>query len=189
MKHSVATLCIAAALAGATSCAPQSGTPVTTAGAGAPMTREQMVARGEYLTAIMSCGTCHTPGGAFGSPDDTRKMAGQEIGWYGTWGVTYGRNLTPDPETGIGKWSESDIVKVFQTGLRPDGTAILHPMPWPWFARLTPEDAGSIAAYLKSIPAIVHKVPDKIPSDKKPTGPVITFPTPTQWEVPIAPAG
>ena len=186
MKRPIVTFCLAAALVGAASCAPQSGTQ--TPGAGVPMTRAELIARGQYLTTIMGCGHCHTPGGAFGAPDDTRRFAGQEVGWYGPWGVTYGRNLTPDPETGIGKWTEADIIKVFQTGTRPDSTAVLHPMPWPWLASMTKEDASAIAAYLKSLAPIVHKVPDKIPSDKKPTGPVITFPAPPDWEVPIAPA-
>jgi mono/diheme cytochrome c family protein len=186
MRRPFFTICIAAALVGAASCAPQSGTPPAP-GAGVPMTRAQQIARGDYLTTVMGCGHCHTPGGAYGSPDQTRRYAGQEVGWYGTWGVTYGRNLTPDAETGIGKWTEADIVKVFQTGTRPDSTAVLHPMPWPWLASLTKEDAAAIAAFLKSLPPIVHKVPDKIPADKKPTGPVITFPIPPDWDVPVVP--
>jgi len=81
--------------------------------------------------------------------------------------VTYPRNLTPDPETGIGNWSEDDIVKAFRTGQRADGSAILPPMPWPGYAHMPDEDAYAIAAYLKSLPPVKHKVPDKLPPGAK----------------------
>ena len=140
--------------------------------------------RGEYLVSIMGCGDCHTPGTLFGAPDMSRMLSGSELGWQGPWGVSYARNLTPDMETGIGLWKNSDIVKAIRHGVRPDGTALLPPMPWQAFTRLTDEDANAIAAYLKTIPAVKHKVPDKLAPEAKPTGSFIVFPAPSAWDAP-----
>ena len=94
---------------------------------GREMTDAEKVARGEYLTTIMGCNDCHTPGTFFGAPDFGRKLSGSELGWVGPWGTTYARNLTPDAETGIGSWSADDIVKTIRTGQRADGTEVLPP--------------------------------------------------------------
>src|SRR6185436_6544546 len=85
-----------------------------------PVASKAQLERGEYLVTIMGCGDCHTPGTLYGDPDFTRRLSGSELGWQGPWGVTYPRNLTPDPETGIASWSENDIITAFRTGHRPD---------------------------------------------------------------------
>ncbi|HVP38656.1 MAG TPA: cytochrome c [Candidatus Saccharimonadales bacterium] len=141
------------------------------------------VARGEYLVRVTGCNDCHTPGSFYGAPDMNRKLSGSEVGWQGPWGVVCARNLTPDPETGLGRWSEADIVKALRTGMRPDGRMLAPIMPWMDFARLTDEDAGAIAAYLKTIPAVRHHVPDPLAPGAKPSIGVITFPPPPAWEV------
>jgi len=165
----------------ALSCA---GTQTAQAPAPAAMTHEQKVARGEYLTTIMGCNDCHTPGTFYGAPDFTRKLSGTELGWIGPWGTSYPRNLTPDMETGIGKWSEDDIVKTIRTGQRADGTPVLPPMPWPMYTNLSDDDAYSIAAYLKTLPAISHHVPDKLPPGTKPGKHDIVIPPPSAWDAP-----
>ncbi len=146
--------------------------------------KAKMIARGEYLATVMNCNDCHTPGSMYGAPDFSRKLSGSELGWKGPWGVTYPRNLTPDMETGIGKWSEQDIAKALRTGMRPDGSIIQPPMPWPNFTKLTDEDVAALAAYLKSIPAVSHKVPDRAPPDQEVAGSVITMPPPPAWDAP-----
>lgn len=150
----------------------------------APMTQADKVARGEYLTTIMGCNDCHTPGTFFGAPDFSRKLSGSELGWVGPWGKTYPRNLTPDAETGIGAWTEDDIVKAIRTGMRADGTEVLPPMPWPMYTNLSDDDAYSIAAYLKSLPAVSHKVPDKLPPGAKPDPSDFILPQPGAWDAP-----
>lgn len=173
-----------AALAAATlSCAnTQEQTP-------APMTQQQKLERGEYLAIIGGCNDCHTPGALYGSPDFDRRLAGSELGQVGPWGTSYPRNLTPDPETGLGEWSEADIVKAMRTGQRADGSPVLPPMPWPNYARLTDEDAYAIAAYLKSIPAVKHRVPASLPPGAKPAGSALALPPPSPWDAPKAPPG
>ena len=143
------------------------------------------VARGEYLVKIVGCGDCHTPGTLTGAPDMTRKLSGSEYGWQGPWGISFARNLTPDMATGIGAWTEDQIVTAIRTGQRPDGTPLMPPMPWPDFANLTDADAHAIAAYLKTIPVVVHKVPDKVPPGAKATaGSIIVVPPPAEWDAP-----
>src|SRR5512144_2120297 len=85
------------------------------------------VKRGQYLVQTIGCGHCHTPGGIYGEPDPTRFMSGSEVGWEGRWGVSYPRNLTPDSATGIGKWTEEQIVTAIRTLKRPDGTTLHLP--------------------------------------------------------------
>jgi len=158
----------------------------TTAEKAAPvtMTDAQKVERGLYLTTIMGCNDCHTPGTFYGSPDFGRKLAGSELGWVGPWGTTYARNLTPDMEHGIGKWSADDIVKTIRTGQRADGTEVLPPMPWPMYTNLSDDDAYSIAAYLKSLPPVSHKVPDRLPPGSKPMKNDWVLPAPLAWDAP-----
>lgn len=178
----LSTLAALVAIAATLSCA------TTAQKAPAPMTQADKVARGEYLTTIMGCNDCHTPGTFFGSPDFSRKLSGSELGWVGPWGTTYARNLTPDPQNGIGAWSEDDIVKTIRTGQRADGTPVLPPMPWPMYTNLTDDDAYSIAAYLKSLPAVSHKVPTKLPPGSKAEKNDWVLPQPLAWDAPKAAA-
>jgi mono/diheme cytochrome c family protein len=141
------------------------------------------VARGKYLVQINGCNDCHTPGSFYGAPDMKRALSGSEVGWLGPWGVAYARNLTSDSETGLGRWSEADIVKALRTGIRPDGRALAPIMPWMWLAHLTDADAGAIAAYLKTVPAVKHRVPSVVAPGGKPSGGVVTFPPPPAWDV------
>jgi mono/diheme cytochrome c family protein len=174
------TLAALAAAAVTLSCAkPAEKTPPA-------LTQDQKVERGLYLTTIMGCNDCHTSGTFFGAPNFEKKLAGSELGWVGPWGTTYARNLTPDMETGIGKWSEDDIVKTIRTGQRADGTTVLPPMPWPMYTNLTDDDVYSIAAYLKSLPPVVHKVPDKLPPGSMPDKNDWVLPTPLAWDAPVA---
>lgn len=140
------------------------------------------VARGRYLSIVGGCNDCHTPGTLYGQPDTTRLLSGTELGWQGPWGVSYPKNLTPDMETGLGSWSEADIVNALRTGKKKDGSPLLPPMPWPNTARMTDEDLHALAAYLKSIPPVKHKAPDVIPPTGKPSGARLIFPPPPAWD-------
>jgi mono/diheme cytochrome c family protein len=99
-----------------------------------------------------------------------RFLGGSEVGFeIPDHGVFYGPNLTPDNETGIGKWSTQEIVAAITTGKRPDGRVLAPIMPWPAFANLTPEDSTAIADYLKSLPPVNNKVPGPFGPKEKPT--------------------
>jgi mono/diheme cytochrome c family protein len=146
-----------------------------------PMTPAE---RGKYLTTIMGCNDCHTPGALYGVPDMSRALSGSELGWQGPWGVSFPRNLTPDTETGIGSWTEDDIVKALRTGYRPDGTQLMPPMPWAYFASLSDDDVRAIAVYLKSLPAIRHQNLPHLPPGSNYAGAALRFPPPPDWDVP-----
>lgn len=146
------------------------------------------VQRGEVLAYTSGCHDCHTPGTLYGAPNFERLLSGSELGWHGPWGVTYARNLTPDVETGLGGWTDDEVVRALRSGVRKDGSAILPPMPWQNYARLSEEDMGALIAYLRSVPAVKHVVPARTPPGQKPTGAVLSFPPPPAWDAPKAPA-
>src|SRR5574337_557933 len=99
---------------------------------------DAQLARGRYLVGIA------------GGSDVGFSIPGQ--------GVFVGQNLTPDMETGLGKWTDQQIVTAIRKGKRPDGSELSGVMPYGSFARLTDEDAFAIAAFLKSLPPVSNKV-------------------------------
>jgi mono/diheme cytochrome c family protein len=129
----------------------------------------QMVERGKYLVQLGGCSDCHTPGHFFGNPDMSRYLAGSDVGLeVPGLGTFVGRNLTPDQNTGLGKWTDEEITTALQTGVRPDGRLLAPMMPWRAYAGLTKSDAAAIVAYLRSLPPVSHKVPGPFAADDKP---------------------
>ena len=127
--------------------------------------------RGKYLVEIGGCSDCHTPGYFLGHPDMTRYLGGSDVGFaIPGHGVFVPPNLTPDKETGLGTWTEAQVVTAFTTGVRPDGRILVPSMPWRGYSHLTKSDAQAIAAYLKSLPAISNKVPGPFGPNEKLTG-------------------
>jgi mono/diheme cytochrome c family protein len=127
------------------------------------------VERGRYLVQIGGCSDCHTPGTFLGHPDMGRFLGGSDVGFaVPGLGVFIGPNLTPDNDTGLGRWTAPQIVEAITTGVRPDGRILAPPMPWRNLSALTHEDALAIAAYLKSLPAVSHKVEGPLGPDEAP---------------------
>src|SRR5215208_5971653 len=88
----------------------------------AAMADDSQITRGKYLVTLGGCNDCHTPGYFFGNPDMSRFLGGSDVGFeIPGLGVFHGPNLTPDRETGLGNWSEKDIMRAVRTGVRPDG--------------------------------------------------------------------
>jgi mono/diheme cytochrome c family protein len=113
-------------------------------------------ARGEYLVKhLLVCGDCHTTPDAMGMPSTKPEafLAGGRAFPVGPGKTVYARNITPDDTTGIGKWTESQIVDAIKTGVDDQGLPLFPIMPYYMFHNLTDDDAMSIALYLKSIPA------------------------------------
>ena len=92
-------------------------------------------------------------------------------------GVVYARNITPDPETGIGNWSPEEIASALQLGVRPDGTQ-LHPiMPYQAFSALSDQEALDVAAYLLSLDPVANEVPAReLNSEPEPFTPASASP-------------
>lgn len=154
--------------------------------------KSEQIKRGEYLVALGGCNDCHSPK-VFTQmgpmPDTTKILSGYPAdsklpdvpegvlgpqqwgalvtndltGWVGPWGTSFSRNLTPDPATGLGSWTEEMFVKTIRTGKHMgEGRMILPPMPWQEYAKMTDEDLKAVFAYLQSIPPVENSVPDPI---------------------------
>jgi len=149
------------------------------------------IERGRYLVTVAGCNDCHTPFkmGANGpEPDMARMLAGHpqdlrmpaapaaqgpwtwngaatNTAFAGPWGVSYASNLTPEPNSGIGIWTEELFIRAMRTG-RHWGQArpILPPMPWQNYARMTEDDLKAIYAYLRTIPPVANSVPESEPA-------------------------
>lgn len=151
---------------------------------------EQRVSRGKQLVSEGNCNFCHTPyletkEGAV--PDPGRILAGHpeeleiprlseadtdseewlqflssldQTVWAGPWGLSFAANITPDPKTGIGKWSEEIFIETMRSGrhvsLRRD---ILPPMPWEDYGKLSDHDLKAIFAYLMTLKPVENAVP------------------------------
>jgi Cytochrome c len=149
----------------------------------------RQVARGKYLADIIPCTDCHTPGAFLGHPDMKRYLGGSEVGFaVPHLGVFYGSNLTPDNDTGLGKWTVEQIATAITDGKAPDGRKLGPPMPSEWFHHLTKADALAIAAYLKTLPPIKNKVPGPFGRTQKPVGFVMQVIPADQYMAAPAPA-
>lgn len=130
-----------------------------TQGIAAP-TATDKAARGEYIVrSISACTDCHTPlDPATGAPLMDKFLAGGQP-YEGPWGIVYGGNITPDKETGIGNWTESQVKQAFVAGVDKNGRRLIL-MPWFAYSALTNEDADAVAYYLKNkLPAVKNEVP------------------------------
>jgi mono/diheme cytochrome c family protein len=137
---------------------------------------ESQVERGKYLVTIGSCNDCHTPGYFLGKPDFSRRLAGSDVGFTipGV-GAFVGRNLTPDKETGLGNWTDDQIISAITAGIRPDGRRLAPIMPWQGLSHLSSDDAHAIVAYLRSLPPVKNAVPGPFGPKEVPTTLVFTI--------------
>jgi mono/diheme cytochrome c family protein len=131
-------------------------------------------ARGKYLVSIMDCGGCHTPGAIAGKPDFARALGGSNIGFRipGA-GLVYPPNLTPDPEAGLGRWTDAQIIRAIKFGERPDGRQLIPIMPWPRYSALTDADAAALVAYLRSLPPVRERAPARTLEGQRPPAPYL----------------
>lgn len=119
---------------------------------------QALVDRGRYLVnGIAACGNCHTQKGPQG-PLPGMDLAGglplQEKQF-----TAFSSNITPDAETGIGKWTDAQIIRALREGRRPDDSVIGPPMPIALYRGISDADARAIVAYLRSVPAVKHIAP------------------------------
>src|SRR5215470_1084472 len=117
--------------------------------------------RGRYLVdTVMTCHNCHTPMGPNGPQMDKALSGGLRFN-DPPWDVT-ASNITPDPETGIGKWSDADIKKALLEGVRSAGHHLAEVMPSGFYNILTPGDLDAIVTYLRSLSPVANKVRDPV---------------------------
>jgi mono/diheme cytochrome c family protein len=158
---------------------------------------KKKIARGQYLVMVGGCNDCHTPlkmGPKGPEPDMTRMLSGHPealvmppspklppgpwlvsvaatlTSWSGPWGTSFTANLTPDKETGLGKWTVRTFKETLRTGRdMGHGRPILPPMPWFNYGKMTDEDLDAVFAYLQSIPPIKNRVPQPLPPPAPPS--------------------
>jgi mono/diheme cytochrome c family protein len=108
--------------------------------------QQDLVRRGEYLVHAGGCFSCH-------SAKDGQPLAGGRA-LETPFGTFYSPNITPDRETGIGRWSDADFVRALHKGVSPEGRNYFPVFPYPSFTGITVEDAAAIRAYLFSQPPV-----------------------------------
>jgi mono/diheme cytochrome c family protein len=121
---------------------------------------EQTLARGAYLyNEAMFCWGCHGIDGGNG-PDESQ-AGGIKIDLSSVGpglGVYYVPNLTSDLETGIGNWSDGELVRAIREGVDREGKLIFPVMPYQFYHGLSDEDALSLVAYMRSLEPVSHEV-------------------------------
>ncbi len=148
------------------------------------------VERGRYIVTTSGCNDCHTPfhdGPAGPEPDMSRMLSGHpeslsvseaptappapwgmmatytSTAWAGPWGVSFTANLTPDEDTGLGKWTFAEFRDTIRSGRHLGrGRLILPPMPIAMYKNFTDEDLEAIYRYLRTIPPVRNRVPDPL---------------------------
>ncbi|MBV8336581.1 MAG: cytochrome c [Alphaproteobacteria bacterium] len=118
-----------------------SGLPTCAADAGS-------AARGAYLANAADCVACHTDSAHGGQPYAGGRALATRFGTF------YSPNITPDVETGIGRWSDEQFLRALHDGVRPDGADYFPVFPYPSFTKITDADALAIKAYLFSLPPV-----------------------------------
>jgi mono/diheme cytochrome c family protein len=106
------------------------------------------LAHGAYLAKAAGCEGCHTDAEHGGAPFAGGRVMATEFGPITT------PNLTPDKETGIGRWSEHDFANAMRWGIAPDDTHYVPVFPFPYYSRLTPADLADLRSFLASLPPV-----------------------------------
>ena len=117
--------------------------------AATPASAQTPAERGHYLVeTIVDCGGCHTKRGSQGM-----EYAGGEV-FDLPIAHTVSSNITPDKETGIGAWTDAEIIAAIRSGVRKNGKIIGPPMPIELYQRMSDDDARAIVAYLRTLKPI-----------------------------------
>ncbi|MBJ7402114.1 MAG: hypothetical protein JHD07_01930 [Bradyrhizobium sp.] len=169
--------------------------------------------RGEYLATIGACAACHTPPAVkelsqactpeeqarettvrsnpdwFAHLDPAKTMAGGVpfiLRFSATSsGLVQSSNITPDMTTGIGNWSEAQIIDAIKLGIRPDGSSLFRFAPHTFYENLAQDDLQSLAAYLKSLRPISNAIqPRNLPFPTQPANPKPSIPQAPQGRNP-----
>ena len=120
---------------------------------------KKLLERGKYLMdSIVACGNCHVQRGEKGRPLPEKGLSGGMVFDEEPF-KAYAPNITPDPETGIGKWTDAQLAKAIREGIRPDGSVIGPPMPMMFYRGLADADLRAIVAYLRAQPPVKNAVP------------------------------
>jgi mono/diheme cytochrome c family protein len=140
--------------------------------------QSEQIERGKYLVGITGCHDCHSPKLEGMKPDPSRILSGRPqttklpssapgevhasedlTAWTGGWGQSVASNLTPDPATGLGmRYTEAKFVATMRSGKKPEGVAVMPPMPVDVYVNMKDDDLKAIYAYLKTVKPIRNAV-------------------------------
>lgn len=123
----------------------------------------ERVARGSYIVnQAASCGACHTP------REGNSILGGERTDAYLAGGSVFNEaevdatlaipNITPDVETGVGGWTDDELMRAIRDGIHRDGHLLIPMMPFTSYQHMSDEDVRSVIAFLRSIPAVKNKV-------------------------------
>jgi mono/diheme cytochrome c family protein len=132
----------------ATSCVTTQESPATSV---RPSFDKSLVQRGEALSALGNCRGCHT------TPQGKSFAGG--VPFRTTFGTVHSTNITPDPQTGIGAWTEADFQRAMHEGVDREGRHLYPVFPYDHFTNVTAEDNRAIYAYLMTRPAVLARRP------------------------------
>lgn len=122
----------------------------------------ERVERGRYVYTLAACDSCHSPS------DETRQFrpvieamrgSGQLLDFEGLPGRVYARNITPDLETGLGKWSDGEKIRAIREGISRDGHALFPMMPYGNYRHMSDDDVEALVAYLNTLKPVRNPLP------------------------------
>lgn len=117
------------------------------------------IERGRYLMqTVVACGNCHAARGPKGEILADKGLSGGMVFDEQPF-KAHAPNITPDNDTGIGKWTDAQLARAIREGIRPDGSVIGPPMPIEFYRHIADDDLKAIVAYLRSQPAVKNAVP------------------------------
>lgn len=120
------------------------------------------IARGKYLYALGDCDGCHSPHDVtkqYLPVIESKRGSGQHIPEEGIPAKLYVPNITPDTETGIGKWTDGEKIRAIREGIGRDGRALFPMMPYTHFRHMSDDDVQSLVAYLNTLPPVHNQLP------------------------------
>jgi cytochrome c553 len=126
---------------------------------GAAAQDPKLIERGAYLmNSIVACGNCHSQRGEKGMVLADKGLSGGFVFDEKPF-KAFASNITPDAETGIGKWTDAQLIRAIREGIRPDGSLIGPPMPFEAYRHMSDDDVRAIVAWLKAQPPVKNAVP------------------------------
>ena len=151
------------------------------------LAQENPLERGRYLVETVAfCGVCHNSRGPNGQMIAGMELAGGRVMPMNEMRTVLSNippgdiravvpNITPDPETGIGRWTDAQIATAIREGRRPDGSIIGPPMPIALYRGLSDRDLMAIVTYLRTVPPKRNAVTQRstYPFPIEPYGPPI----------------
>ncbi|MFC3229034.1 c-type cytochrome [Marinibaculum pumilum] len=128
---------------------PAYGPPVETV---AEVPRDDVLAYGAYLAGPLGhCVECHTPMAAGGHPDFQGRLGAGGREFHGPWGTSVSSNITPAGP--VADYSDAELKAAITTGMRPDGSRMMPPMGYGYYARMTNADLDALVAWIRTLPA------------------------------------